>query len=129
MPPTAAAVAILEPEIAAKKAQVAMATILRPPVTCPINELHKLISLRDTPPADIKFPANTKKGIASKEKDAVPEYIRCAQIERFRSLPSKMAARPEAPSENATGTPIISKKVNAMNRTAVMISAPPRFRT
>ena len=41
MVPTAAAVAALEPEIAAKNAHVIMATIARPPEICPNKLLQR----------------------------------------------------------------------------------------
>ena len=70
MVPTAAAVAALEPEIAAKNAHVMMATIARPPEICPNKLLQRFTRRFEIPPA------LTKNGIASNVKLPQPENIR-----------------------------------------------------
>ena len=76
MVPTAAAVAALEPEIAAKNAHVIMATIARPPEICPNKLLQRFTRRFEIPPALIRLPANTKNGIANNVKLPQPENIR-----------------------------------------------------
>ena len=78
--PTAAAVAALDPDIAAKNAQVMIATMASPPEMCPNRLLHKFTNLFEIPPELIRFPASTKNGIASNVKLPLPENIRCITI-------------------------------------------------
>ena len=73
--PTAAAVAALEPEIAAKNAQVTTATIASPPEIWPNKLLHKFTRRLEIPPELIRLPASTKNGIAKRVKLPLPANI------------------------------------------------------
>ncbi|MCY1462791.1 hypothetical protein D9M71_806010 [compost metagenome] len=64
MEPTAATVAGLEPDSAAKSMQASTAAIARPPRMWPTQALAKSIRRRATPPVVMKAPASRKNGIA-----------------------------------------------------------------
>ena len=71
--PIAAAVAALEPEMAAKKPHATTATMASPPETCPSITLQKLMSRREIPPELIRLPASTKNRIAIRVNPDEPE--------------------------------------------------------
>ena len=124
MAPIAAAVAALDPEIAAKKPQATTATIARPPDTCPSITLQKLISRREMPPELIRLPASTKNGIAIKVNPDEPEKIRCATMARSISLPSAIASSEEPPRVNAMGRPRNSSTKKHTNKIAIIPCSP-----
>jgi hypothetical protein len=64
--PMAATVAGPDPEIAPKKQQLMTVTTARPPRTWPTNESIKWISLPEMPARSMAWPANMKKGMASR---------------------------------------------------------------
>ena len=65
MEPTAATVAVPEPDIAAKKRATTIITYPRPPYTEPINILATFINRFDIPPSSIAVPARTNRGMVS----------------------------------------------------------------
>ncbi len=73
IPPMAAAVAVPEPEIAAKTMQARITTMPNPPVLFPTSVSANPISLFAIPPVAISSPAIIKNETASSEKlSAVP---------------------------------------------------------
>jgi hypothetical protein len=66
MLPTASAVAIPEPDTAAKKVHPMIAAAAIPPLRCPKTDFAKLIKAFEGPPKVIKLPANKKRGMATK---------------------------------------------------------------
>ena len=64
MLPTAATVAGLDPEIAAKKIQVKTAVIPKPPLKCPTSAFAIPIKRRTRPPRSMKAAAKKKNGTA-----------------------------------------------------------------
>ena len=68
--PTAATVAVAEPETAAKNMQTTTVTIASPPVILPKNTLHTFRILEDKPPTLIKSPAKINRGIASRGNES-----------------------------------------------------------
>ena len=116
---------ILEPEIAAKNAQVATATMASPPGMWPRKLLQRFTSLREIPPALIRFPASTKKGIASRVKLPVPENILCIIIERLVPPSATKASADDPTSTKAIGTPKIRSITILINNTAVILFHPP----
>ncbi|MDT4890816.1 hypothetical protein FQZ97_1277580 [compost metagenome] len=66
MEPTAATVAGLDPDSAAKSMQASTAAIAKPPRMWPTQALAKSMRRRATPPVVMKAPASRKNGIASR---------------------------------------------------------------
>ena len=87
-----------EPEIQPNKVDANMLTKAKPPRIKPTNTLAKLISRFAIPPSAMMPPANTKNGIASKEKSSVPSEILSMMASRGRSIQSapKIADKPNA---------------------------------
>jgi len=78
MAPMAAAVAGLDPEIAAKMAQAAIVTTARPPGRCPTQVRRQAMRYLEMPPWDMTTPANTNEGIASSGGDKSAANMRWA---------------------------------------------------
>ena len=68
--PTAATVAVADPETAAKNMHTTTVTMASPPVILPKNTLHTFKILEDKPPTLIKSPAKINKGIANKGNES-----------------------------------------------------------
>ena len=94
----AAAVAGVEPEIAAKMAQEMMAALATPPLRWPTKALAKLMIRLETPPSSMTAPATMKYGIASSGNEFMLAKMRCATTMPGVALPRITAIADETPS-------------------------------
>ena len=117
-----AVVAMDDPEIAAKKAQAAMATIETPPAIQPTSASAKSMRRFERPPLLITSPASMKAGTASSENESAPANMRWPMMTKLRSGLTAMEATQESASDQMIGTPRTRATSSTPNRVIVAIS-------
>ena len=126
MAPMAATVAGEEPEMAAKKAQAAVAAIARPPDRPPKRAVATLISRLEMPPAVMMLPERTKNGIAIRVKESAELNI-CWMITSIgTSVKKRSASMTVATMATAIGVPVASIPARIRKTMALFISHPLR---
>jgi|SRR6056297_2617206 len=116
--PTAAVVAALEPEIAAKKADANTATNHSPPLKNPKIESANWTSFSDIFPCDKRSPAKIKKGTATKGNESHPANILCGKTINEISW-VKSTVKEVNPIAIETGIPIKRQIKNIKNKNAI----------
>jgi hypothetical protein len=104
IPPIAATVAGLDPDIAPKNAEAIIVIIPRPPIVLPTQALANLIKRPEIPPLSISPPANIKKGIAMKGNESTDVNILCATTKAGVGISPKVnAIMEDNPNDTAIG--------------------------
>jgi len=117
----AAVVAIEDPEIAAKKTQVAKATRDKPPEICPTKLLEKSTNLFEIPLCII-VPARMKYTMAKKANLLAPANMRMLIIMRGISPPLiRIAKKLDKPNDQAIETPVDIVTNNENNKTITTV--------
>ena len=124
--PSAATSATADPEISAKKRDVPIVTIDRPPRTKPISAEVRAISRREMPLAFMIDPARMNSGTAIKENFTAPSNSVSGIFGRSRSpVSNTIAATDASPRATAIGTSASTKASKpSKTQNSVMRHAP-----